>query len=96
LDAILFAVFIVIGFVTPVFRKMGGSIGRLIPFFGLLFQLIGIAILYKENLGVNFSSLGVSYTLPMTASGVGLPNFPEASLFFILTFLIDAIATVAP
>jgi hypothetical protein len=96
LDVVLFGVFIFLGLVTPIFRKMGGSIGRLIPFFGLLFQLIGIAILYKENLGVNFSSLGVPYTLPMTASGIGLPHFPEASLFFILTFLIDAIATVAP
>jgi len=98
MDILVYTFFAVIGFVALIGRwKRLGGIGRLICFFGVLFDLVWLAFLYKVQAeGVTFTSLNSNFTIPMTGTLFGLPNLPEAALLPIILILVDAIATVAP
>jgi hypothetical protein len=95
MDIIVVAIFIFVGVVTPVFRKMS-TIGRVIPFLGFLMQLMGLAILYNEHIGITFSSLGSGFTVPMSVAVSASVSFPEAGILLIMFLFIDVVAAVAP
>ena len=95
MDIILVVIFAFIAVITPVFRKMEPA-GRLIPFFGMLLDLVWLSILYKEYIGITFTSVGSAFVIPMNASGIGLPWAPEAAVLPIVFVFVDALACLAP
>lgn len=97
MDVIVLAVLIVIAIFGAACRKLG-ALGRAVTAIAFLFQLVGLAVLYKENIGITFTSLGIStgtFSMPMTWAAQGLPNLPQAGLIFIILLLATGAAAVA-